>query len=82
MNSVPAPAAARAPATSPAGSIMRVNPTGDMSRGMETSVPSTVVRRSGPGTPVVTPMRGLKPTASTAAVLSRMVCSEPAPPSM
>ena len=79
---VPAAPAARAPATSPEGSIMRVNPTGLTSNGIDTGVPSTVVVSSGPGTPSVTPRRGTNPTASIASRLAASVRSCPAPPSM
>ena len=79
---VPAASAARAPATSPPGSIIRVKPTGLISIGMETGVPSTVVLRSGPGEPTVTPMRGTNPTDSMASRFIARVRSSPAAPSM
>ena len=77
---VPAPEAAMAPARSPCGCIMRVNPTGPSSTGIDTVVPSTVVDSSG-GAPEAAPTRGRNRTAWTASRFASRVRSLPAPPS-
>ena len=79
---VPALPAARAPATSPSGSIIRVKPIGLIRIGIATSKPRTEVASSGPGTPLVTPTRGRNWTASIELRFARSVDSAPAPPSM
>ena len=76
----PARAAARATATSPSGSAMRVKPVGASTKGIDNGRPSSVVDGSGFPTPCST--RGWKPMRRKAAEFSAMVCSSSAPPSM
>ena len=82
MKIVPLAAAAAAPATSPPGSMARVNPTGASSTGMATSVPSTVVRSDGETVRPGTAICGTNPTSPNASQFARIVRSASAAPSM
>ena len=75
---VPTAAAARAIATSPSGSTSRCNATGATRKGIETSVPRTVVDAL--TEPTSTSTRGRSRRRANAATLSRSVRSSAAPP--
>ena len=77
---MPARAAARATASSPCGSAMRVNPVGARTSGMGRARPRTVVDGSTDATSRST--RGLNVTRANAARFSARVRSSSAPPSM
>jgi hypothetical protein len=76
----PARAAARATASSPSGSAMRLKPVGARTSGSGNVRPSSVVE--GSTSPTSRSTRGRNVTAANAAALAAIVRSSSAPPSM